>query len=69
MKANKCDICVALYERKYTPDVRINVYIHPYGEEWLDLCPKCQEKLEKFVSTSWQGKAVNKRIKLEGKPE
>ena len=49
MQAKKCDICGALYELQCTPDVRINIYSHPYGDRWLDLCPKCQEKLERFV--------------------
>lgn len=65
MRAYKCDICEALYEQQFTPDVRINVYIHPCGAEWLDLCPKCQEKLEKFVSTSRQWKAIKERSKNE----
>ena len=50
MLAKKCDICGALYELQHTPNVRINVYNHPYGDQCLDLCPKCQEKLEEFVS-------------------
>lgn len=61
MTANKCDRCGTLYEREYTPDVRINVYIHPYGAKWLDLCPKCQEKLENFVSASRQLKTIKER--------
>ena len=65
MRANKCDICETLYERQFTPDVRINIYIYPYGAEWLDLCPKCQEKLEKFVSESRQWKAIKERSKNE----
>lgn len=62
MRANKCDICETLYEQQFTPDVRINIYIHPYGAEWLDLCPKCQEMLENFISICWQEKARNKTI-------
>lgn len=57
MTAKKCDICGTLYDQQCTPDVRINIYIHPYGDEWVDLCPKCQEKLENFVSVCWQEKA------------
>ena len=49
MGAYKCDVCGALFERKCTPDVRVNVYTHGYGDEWLDLCPQCQKKLEEFV--------------------
>lgn len=60
MTAKKCDICETLYEQQCTPDVRVNIYIHPYGDEWVDLCPKCQEKLEKFVAPTWQEKARRK---------
>ena len=60
MTAKKCDICGTLYEQQCTPDVRININIHQYSDEWVDLCPKCQEKLEKFVSVCWQEKARNK---------
>ena len=49
MMAKKCDICGTLYELQCTPDVRVNIYSHPYGDRWLDLCPKCQEQLERFV--------------------
>lgn len=52
MMAKKCDICGALYEIEYKPDVRnFNIY-SPYRDSWLDLCPKCQEKLERFVCVS-----------------
>ena len=49
MTALKCDRCGALYERDYTPDIRINKYTHPYGDEWIALCPKCQQMLEKWL--------------------
>lgn len=48
MIIKKCDVCGEAYEI-YTPDIRINVYRHPYGDEWLDLCPKCQKKLEEWI--------------------
>lgn len=60
MTAKKCDICGTLYEQQCTPDVRINIYIHPYGDEWVDLCPRCQGHLEKFVRVCWQDKARRK---------
>lgn len=66
MTANKCDVCGTLYERDCTPDVRINIYIHPHGDEWVDLCPKCQEKLEKFVAPTWQDKARRKHDNKNG---
>ena len=59
MTANKCDRCGTLYEQECTPDVRINIYIHPYGDQRVDLCPKCQEMLENFISVCWQNKARN----------
>ena len=49
MNAKKCDVCGALYEEKCTQDIRINIYTHPYGDRWVDLCPNCQKKLETFV--------------------
>lgn len=60
MTANKCDRCGMLYERECTPDIRINIYNHPYGDEWVDLCPKCQEKLEQFVANCRQEKSEKK---------
>ena len=60
MQAKKCDICGTLYEQQCTPDVRINIYIHPHGDEWLDICPKCQENLENWISGCWQYKALHK---------
>lgn len=49
MQAKKCDICGALYDIEHKPDVRgFNIY-NPYNDCWLDLCPACQEKLERFV--------------------
>lgn len=65
MTANKCDRCGKLYERQYTPDVRINIYIHPYGDEWVDLCPECQKKLEDFISICWQEKVRNKDLSMK----
>ncbi len=48
--AKKCDVCKTLFEEFSIPDVTINIYHHPYGEYRVDLCPKCQKKLELFVS-------------------
>lgn len=50
MDAKKCDVCGSLYEQECTPDIRVNWYIHPYGDRWIDLCPVCQEKLERFIA-------------------
>lgn len=62
--AKKCDVCGTLYEQQCTPDVRINVYSHPYGNRWLDLCPKCQEKLERFIGGK-SGKSNNRNREEE----
>ena len=47
--ARKCDACGALFECPYTPDIKITVYCHPYGETGKDLCAKCYAKLEAFL--------------------
>ena len=47
----KCDVCGALFEREIVPDVRVVVYIHGYGDDVRkDLCPKCQQELEDWLS-------------------
>lgn len=66
MRAYKCDICETFYEQQDTPKVLISIKVYPCAAEWLDLCPKCQEKLEKFISTSRQWTATNNHTKLEG---
>lgn len=48
--ACKCDVCGQLYESKISvPDIQIRRYRHPYGEERIDLCDNCQEKLDRFI--------------------
>lgn len=50
-RACKCDRCGNLYEaRMYVPDVSITRYNHPYGEEKLELCDKCQNALELWLN-------------------
>lgn len=50
MNAKKCDRCGELYDPPmYTPDVRVDIYRHPYGDRWLDLCFNCQAELEDFL--------------------
>ena len=49
MNAHECDRCGKLYKRAYVPDIRINKYRHPYGDEWVDLCDDCQNQLEKWL--------------------
>ena len=36
-------------ERGYIPDVNINIYIHPYVDFRVVLCPECQKKIDEFV--------------------
>lgn len=48
--AKKCDRCGKLYERTYTPDLKILLYRDPYSaEETIDLCDKCLNKLTMFI--------------------
>ena len=54
--AYKCDVCGTLYIRNYVPDITVQHYHHGYGEDRYDLCPKCQEKLERWLK---QGKDLD----------
>lgn len=57
--AKKCDRCGVLYESPgYEPDIRINHYIHCYGDRWYDLCPTCQSMLEEFLKYKGEIKNV-----------
>ena len=47
--ATKCDVCGVLFEQKFIPDITIHKYTHGYGEERLDLCPDCSNKLETWL--------------------
>lgn len=47
--AKQCDRCGQLYQQTITPDIRINKYVHPYGDSWIDLCPDCQKQLEMWL--------------------
>lgn len=50
MNARQCDVCKSLYTvNLYAPDIRISIYTHPYGDRWVDLCPKCQKALETWL--------------------
>lgn len=48
--AKKCDRCGTLYEQTTIPAVNVIIDNHPYGGCKIDLCPKCQDELERFVS-------------------
>ena len=48
-RANKCDRCGKLYERKFLHDSYRIVKILPYVEDRIDLCEDCQRELEEFM--------------------
>ncbi len=48
--AYKCDRCGKLFERDRRPSLTIQQqYSYCFGNTTYDLCPSCQEKLEKFI--------------------
>lgn len=49
MNAKKCDRCGELYECMCVPDITVNKYTHGYGTWRIDLCDKCQSKLETWL--------------------
>ena len=51
-RANKCDRCGTLYERKISYDSYRIVKILPYTEDRIDLCEDCQKELEAFMNQS-----------------
>ena len=51
-RANKCDRCGKLYERKISHDSYRIVKILPYTEDRIDLCEDCQRELEEFMNQS-----------------
>ena len=51
-RANKCDRCGKLYERKISHDSYRIVKILPYVEDRIDLCEDCQRELEAFMKQS-----------------
>ena len=48
-RANKCDRCGTLYERKISYDSYRIVKILPYTDDRIDLCEDCQRELESFM--------------------
>lgn len=51
MDAKKCDRCGKLYDRyDAVPNLKVQKYIHGFGDVRLDLCPECQRKLEIFCN-------------------
>lgn len=54
MVAYKCDRCGTLYEyncENYLGKHYISKECHPYDDMKIDLCPKCQEKLEQWLKS------------------
>ena len=51
-KAYKCDVCNIFFINKEAPYQNygmVKIY-NPYGQDKkLDLCPECQEKLDRFI--------------------
>lgn len=58
MNAYKCDRCGALYERQYGSRryIEITHDLHPYGEQRLALCDKCQSELLEWLKPYTKGK-------------
>ena len=51
-RANKCDRCGKLYERRVNNDAyKVKKVLVHYSEEYIDLCSECQEALEKFMKS------------------
>ena len=45
MQAKKCSRCGQFYSQKCIPDLTVNIYIHGYGDQKLDLCLNCSKEL------------------------
>ena len=49
-RAIKCDVCGKLCEEPTTiPDIRVVKNMLYLDDQWYDLCPECQQKLENFL--------------------
>ena len=57
-QATVCDKCGEVL--KYTPDTKIKIYYHPYGDMHYELCSKCTEELKKWLNSE---KSWNKETK------
>lgn len=62
MRAYKCDACGSLFDRPYTPNLKITLYIHCYGEQQpYDLCPVCYGKIEDMLHVPEHSRCVKDR--------
>lgn len=43
--AKVCDKCGKVL--KYACDCKIEIYIHPYGNQYYELCDDCKQKIQK----------------------
>lgn len=49
-RAIKCDRCGKLCEAPTSiPDIRVVKDMLHLDDQWYDLCPECQQKLENFL--------------------
>ena len=49
-RAIKCDRCGKLCEAPTSiPDIRVIKDMFHLDDQWYDLCPECQQKLENFL--------------------
>ena len=62
-RANKCDRCGTLYERKISYDSYRIVKILPYIEDKIDLCEDCQRELEAFMKQPTNMQTIYKKEK------
>lgn len=49
-KVRVCDKCKRVLN--YTPDTKIKIYYHPYGDMHYELCSKCTEELKTWLNSS-----------------
>lgn len=64
MQAYKCDRCGELFERPCYYNIRINVDCHPYEDNYLDLCDKCQFELEKWIDDGGNKNVATERYNV-----
>lgn len=48
--ALQCDRCGKFYTISFTSELRVQRYVHCYGDKWIDLCDDCEEDLKKFLN-------------------
>lgn len=48
-QARICDKCKRVL--KYTPEAKIKIYVHPYGDMPYELCSKCTKELNAWLNS------------------